>query len=206
MIQVSNSNLSKNLRYAPSFCARKFVVQEVSSYVEKLKINKKIENAISREFYEHCQTEFPKFFRYISEKMEKFLNLLTTPFLEIKKYDIVGIYDENKNLLGGFMGKKIMRQYCICGLYIDRKIQRTKDAPKALIMMMNKIKELAQNKHLSIISCDVYRNAHSTRRLYKKVGFEEVNTKGLFDSLITIDLIVPTKKLGQNIDVKKFGQ
>ncbi len=204
MIQTNYPNLSTNFKCSPSFCARKLVLQEATSYIEKLKINKKIENAISTEFYKTCQTDLPYFFRYFSEKAEKFLNLLTTPFIEIKNFDVIGLYDEKSKLIGGFIGKKIMRQYRICGLYIDKEIKRTKDAPKALILMMNKIKELAQKKHLNIISCDVYRNALSTRRLYKKAGFEEINNKGLFDSLITIDLTVPTQNLGQNINVKKF--
>lgn len=201
MIQL---NVNQN-KYIPSFQGRNLVIKEAESYVEKLRVNRKIEKAINKEFYENCQRDFPRWVRIASEKLENFFNLITTPFFDIKNFDVHAIYDENKKILGGFMGKKFMRQYHIGGLFIDKELRRTKDSMQALGLMMEKIKELANQKKLPLITCDAYREARSTISLYRKVGFKESKVgKFINDSLITLDLEVPTKDLGRGIDFFKY--
>ena len=190
--------------FSPTFCARKLVLKEVTNYTEKLKINKIIEDELNKEFYKNCQPHLPHFIKAFSSKVERFFNILTTPFLDIKKLDILGLYDENSKIVGGVIGRKLTKNYHVGGLFLDDSIKRTKDSPRALIMIMNKIKDIAKKRNAQIISCDVYRNAYSTRRLYKKAGFKEVNKKSPYDSLLTIDLEVKTKDFGKNLSLKTF--
>lgn len=199
-----NTNLYKNnYRSLLSFGGRKFVVREVGNYFQKLKINYQIEKEVCHEYYSVNQQFFPKIVRAISEKIDNFVQLLDQPLCEIKKTDIWGIFNESGKLMGAISAKKNMKQYYISGLYFDKGLKRTKFVKEVFCELINKIKEKAQERELPLISCNAYKRALPTVRLYKKLGFREVK-KLSGNSLYSdsLDLEVKTSELGKNL-IKK---
>ena len=183
----------------PTFCGRELVVRKANSYLESLRIGRKIDLALTEEFYRTNQLNFPKFIRKMSIKVENFGNLITTPILDIRKADVHGIFDENGKILGGFVGKEFMKSYHICGLFLDKTIKRTKDSAKAMFTIIEQIKENAQKKNLKTISCTAYRTATPTIRLYKKAGFKEVPTLLQDFDNYSINLQAKANELGNNL-------
>ena len=160
-----------------------------------------MENALIEEFYRINQLMLPKCIKKFFIKIENLFNILTTPFFSIKQKDVVGVFDEQGNIHGGFLGFKCMKRYQVYGLFLDEKIKRTKHSPVVLKSILEKIKTLAENKKMKIVSCEAYKQARSTIRLYKKAGFKEIKYRDIYSPTITLHADIA--ELGKNIEFCK---
>ena len=135
-----------------------------------------------------------------SIKLENFFNLLTTPFISINEKDVYGVFNKKGEICGGFIGCQEMKRYQICGLFLDEAIKRKKETPEILKSILQNIKTLVENKKLKVITCDAYKNALSTIRLYKKAGFKPMSTnKTNYMYSTTISMYAKTNDLNVNI-------
>lgn len=200
MTQLIYSNNFYSSCFSPTFCGRNFVVRESKTYFEKLKINRKLDLELTREFYRVNQVNVPKWIKDASIKLENFFNLLTTPFISIKERDVFGVFDEKGKILGGFIGYEHMKRYQICGLFLENSIRRKKETPMILKSIVQNIKNSAENKKLNLITCEAYKKALPTLRLYKKAGFSpmlENRFKDMYST--TISLYAKVAEFGANI-------
>ena len=198
MTQIAQSNYIFHQSAPINFCGHNYTIRAAKNYLEKIKVTYKADNEISESFYKLYQKSLPKWIAKPLQKIEKFINFVTMFPTEFAKKDIQCVINEEGKIVGSVSAEKIMRSYHIYNLYLDDTIKNTKDSPKVLTLIVNKIKELAEQKHISTVSCQVYDKAKSLIRLYEKAGFKAIKLPTHLKSHLVIDMEAKTKDLGLN--------
>lgn len=199
MLNIHNSYNYNTKAPKISFGGQKFVVRKAQSHLEKLKINLKSDIAMNEFFYATQQPHLPNWVRKISKFIDNIACAITQPIIDIRKHDVIGVFNSENKILGGVYGVKKLGFYEITGLFLDKSLRGTKHSPQILKDILGEIKKIAQQRKIPCIHCQTYKTALARIRLYKKAGFKEFKPIHSLDSPLVVNLVAKTEDLNLNI-------